>query len=187
MIATVPEFPFSRMSQAEFPDTLFRDNCAVDDARLASDLGNFAARLETMCSHLEGTLDLFDRYREEDPNSPPEITGLSGPSDNELFHQITLCTELGEKAIDEVAALEEIVTVLERIKRSSNVWSARTESLLQRLHRLDESVRWLRKVARHWVELIAVEFERRRGGGHGLPFEPIDLGPSNSARLPPVL
>lgn len=82
----------------------------------------------------------------------------------------------------------EAVRMLEAIKEHRPaVWSRSAEELLGELRMNLDDLRWVEKTFYDWSNRVGEEFDRRHPDLPPLPFEPLDLGPMDSARLPSVL
>lgn len=126
---------------------------------------------------------LYEQHRD----SPLLGDDILAISDAELFDAIAQVNHLADWTLDELEPLSRYIRRLERFRDQGIVWSSEAQILLAELRRVESLYEWFETIARQWSEQLCAEYLRRHPELPRLPFEPIDFGPTNSARLPPAI
>lgn len=119
--------------------------------------------------------------------SGPDLGGLDKAPDDLLLDRTYQFGLYAEDILDRLEVLDRRIPNLERCRDRGMVWSEAAEDLLQELRRLRTLHKDNEVTLRRWSDQLCDEFLRRHPELPKLPFEPLDLGPTNSARLPSVL
>lgn len=83
--------------------------------------------------------------------------------------------------------IDQNLNCLHKWKTETGVWSDAAELLVARMEKLSRIFNWNTDALYQWMNQLGTEYLRRNPDLPALPAEPLDLGPTNSARLPQVL
>lgn len=115
------------------------------------------------------------------------IEGLARLNDETLLNlvdQFAYVADLHGKWAEELSVACEL---LRSGRTNSAHWSPDGNELILELEAHLNCLRRVEATMFEWSHTVGIEFDRRHPDLLGLPFEPLDMGPTNSARLPPVL
>lgn len=115
------------------------------------------------------------------------LTGFDQATDEILLNRMELMGIFAERMLDEAEAIEKNMASLESIKADGSQWNGEAEALLVEKRSVLAVLKWAEHAGRCWLNQICDEYERRHPELPPLPFEPLNLGPTNAARLPEVL
>lgn len=119
--------------------------------------------------------------------SEPDLEGLDKASDDLLLDRMYQFGLYAEGILTRLEVLDCRVSDLEQWRDKGKAWNQAAEDLLQELRRLKTLYKENEATMRKWSNQLCEECERRHPELPKLPFEPLDLGATNSARLPSVL
>lgn len=119
--------------------------------------------------------------------SEPDLEGLDKAPDDLLLDRMYQFGLYAEGILTRLEVLDYRILDLERWRDMGKAWNKTAEDLLQELRRLRTLYGENEAAMRKWSDQLCEEYERRHPELPKLPFEPLDLGATNSARLPPVL
>lgn len=169
------------------------DRWACEPTLGLNDQGSGQAVIDQYVSDFRELLakDQFETTRSEQlhelAQSEPELKGLDKASDGLLLDRIYQFGLYAESILTRLEVLDRRIPDLERWRDKGKAWDQAAEDLLQELRRLRTLHRENEATMRKWSNQLCEEYERRHPVLPTLPFEPLDLGPTNSARLPSVL
>jgi len=119
--------------------------------------------------------------------SESDLGGLDEASDDLLLDRMYQFGLYAESILDRLEVLDRRIPDLEQWRDKGKPWNQAAEDLLQELRRLRTLYQENEATMRRWSDQLCDDYERRHPELPTLPFEPLDLGPTNSARLPSVL
>jgi len=154
---------------------------SVDDI-LASEVRRVRALLIAAASEIS-----WLRAIQTKAGSDATITGFESEGADALLRRLDGARYFVSATRNRLEPLSAYIAKLERVRRSGSVWSSDAESLLGELLGVRDVLIWAEAAGLGWSAQLHAEIERRNHDLPPLPFEPLDLGPSDSARLPQVL
>lgn len=119
--------------------------------------------------------------------SEPVLEGLDKASDELLLDRTYQFGLYAEIMLARLEVMDRRIPDLEQWRDKGKAWNKTAENLLNELRRLKTLYEDNEATMRRWCDQLCEEYERRHPELSKLPFQPLDLGPTNSARLPPVL
>jgi hypothetical protein len=143
-------------------------------------------RIRPLVADLRKEYAAHQRIREQHGDDP-RMTGFQHESDEWLLDHMYRAGLFAEILLDQSESLTQYLQRLQAVRTERRVWCDEAEQLLADIIALRETLEWAERAARLWESQFCDEYQRRHPEAARLPFEPADLGPTNSARLPPVL
>ncbi len=137
-------------------------------------------------SELRAEIEAYENFYNKNRDDT-DLSDLAEASDDLVLDRMYQLGLVAEKLLDRVEILDRVVRDFERCRDLTRVWTDDAGELLARLQQLRVIYIWVEKTFRQWSHLLCDEYERRHPELPKLPIEPLDLGPTNAARLPPVL
>lgn len=115
------------------------------------------------------------------------IEGVEQFDDDKLLTvsgELALVSEVNGRWADD---FQNAIRLLCDLRQRVSSWSQDAEDLVSELRHRYEQLRVCERICLECSLSTGREYDRRHPPSDVLPFEPIDLGATNSARLPPVL
>jgi len=118
----------------------------------------------------------------------PTLRGYESDDDNRLLSMIDKLATVASIHADWAEDLNKTIVMLGEIKANfQSIWSADADALLEELRQHLENVEWVRQTTRRWSNEIGEYFDLHHPNLPPHPVSPVDMGPSDSSRLPSVL
>jgi hypothetical protein len=102
----------------------------------------------------------------------------------DYVYQFGLCAEVAQ---DWLSAMKREAKALLDWRNSTGCWSEDADRILAKLERLASVFAYTNQCFHRWADQLADEYARRHPELAEVSLQPLDLGPTNAARLPRVL
>lgn len=116
-----------------------------------------------------------------------QIDGLESWQERGLFEALGVSNLVASNIARLAAAVLSSIDALRMAEQCGRASVGEVDVLVQELSEWLDLLRWYERAQRSWVEQVGDELKRRHPEWEPLPFEAVDLGPSDASRLPPVL
>jgi hypothetical protein len=126
----------------------------------------------------------FKKTNEADPTIS-EFETLSDDDQLKLIDKLATVSSIHSAWADDIRGP---IEMLEWVKNNHpSLWNSEAQRLVGELKQHLSLFEWVRDVTWKWSDEVGQYFDRNHPDLPHLPFTPIDMGPSDSSRLPPVL
>ena len=149
-------------------------------------LGSEVARVRGLIQPLQGLISRLETWSGRYGNDS-RIGGFESLSDEAMLGYIRQACGFSDRAFTRLEPVRRCVERFEAIRDGAGVWNNDAAALLKDLQHLESVLCWAEDAGRRWSEQLCEEYLRRHPELPKSPVEPIDFGPTDSARLPSIV
>jgi len=143
------------------------------------------ARVRGWMQPLQAMISRLETWS-SDYGSDSTVAGYELLSDDAMLSAIRRSRAFSDRAFTRLEIVRRYLERFEGIRDRAGVWSSDAEALLKDLKHLESLLSWAEDAGRQWSEQLCEEFLRRHPELPRPQILPIDFGPTDSARLPPI-
>lgn len=156
--------------------------CANPRTLLDSAINKTRALLEASRSTIEKHEAIYDA--KVDHLEADELKSFSDEAVLDYMYQFGFCAEITHEWSE---GMKSEADALRAWRDSTGCWSEEADHILSELDRLAAVFADTNQCFHKWADQLSDEYEHRHPDLAELPLQPLDLGPTNAARLPRVL